>query len=484
MTAFDLEAFARLQARPSEIFRRPVRPLPPPPPIRYSAAPCVPLPIGRPRTLAAVRYPRARPAAPTGLDGLADLLTSALGFQRYEPANNYNAHRAYPSAQSLFPVEAFVVRGPRAWHYDAARHALRPVGETADGDPAGAGAMIAVLGRPGQLPDYYRELRWALTLCEAGHAVQATAAVAQALGYAAGVHTDFDDAALLSAIGAGPADGWLPAALIGPLSTPPADSSTRIGSAPSGGVPLPDDTVLAEDPVLHADRLAWPASHSLGSDDPGSDPRPKAGSDAASEMGDETGASWDHVLFTRSAGHSRGGFTASPATLPRQALTSALAACRHAARQDWSGLGVRLCLAVERVEALADGLYAWSPEAGDLTLLAPGAHLGAVQSAYLYPSTVMRVDTCNVAIMFLADYPSLIGSHGARGLRLSQLAVGALAQAAGLAMAAHGAFLRPARSFDPDRLGELADAKDGETVAYLALCGQARLDDLLLDLRV
>lgn len=452
MNGFDLRTFARRQARPSEIFNRPVRPLPPAPPIRYSTAPPVELPIGRPNPLASVRYPGALPVAPTGLDGLAALLPSALGFQRYEPGNNYNAHRAYPSAQSLFPVEAFVVRGQQAWHYDAARHSLRPVGTTRDGDPAGPGAVIAVLGRPGQLTEYYRELRWALTLCEAGHAVQVTAAVAQALGYAAAVHLDFDDAELLSAIGAEPGDGWLPAALIGPLST------------------LPDD------PVLYADRLAWPSAS------------PSAWSSAAPVGADDpvepTESAWEQVLFTRSAGHSRGGFTASPEPLPRPALESALTACRHAARRTWSGSGIRMCLAVERVAGLSDGLYAWSPEDGDLTLLSAGAHLGTVQSAYLYPATVMRVDTCNVAMMFLADYPSLIGSQGARGLRHSQLAVGGLAQAAGLAMAAHGAFLRPARSFDPDRLGELVDAKADETVAYLALCGVGRFDDLMLDLRV
>lgn len=457
---FDLDAFAHLQARPNLVFGRPVRPLPPAPPIRYSGAPDIPLPTGLANVLASVPYPSSRESAPAGLDGLTTLLQSALGFQRYEPANNYNAHRAYPSAQSLFPVEAFVVRGQQAWHYDAARHALRPVG-AADGDPAGQDAAIALLGRPGKLPEYYRELRWALTLCEAGHAAEVVAATAGALGYAGTVHVDFDDAGLLAAIGAESLDGWLPAAVIGLSPAAP-------GFPPSTPWEAPDD------PVLAADRLAWSDAVALA-------PSPYTATATWAGSADVT---WEHVLFHRSAGHSRGGFTASPAPLARQALAAALAASRAAAQRTWGGMSIRMCLAVERVEDLADGLYAWSPEDGDLDLLASGSYLAAVQDAYLYPATVTRVDTGNVALMFLVDYPAVAAKWGARGLRFSQLVMGALAQAAGLALTAHGAFLRPARSFDPDRLGEVAQCKPGETVGYLGLCGVSRLTDLMLDLRV
>lgn len=474
-TSDRIADFTHLQARPNLIFARPGprpgtgRTIGEVAPLRLADLPGTPLCIDRHQALARLPYPDRSPLGP---DALAALMAAA-GFQRYEPSNNYNAHRGYPSAQCLFPVEVFLCSDQGSWLLDASRHELRPtMGTAGTADPSVA-TTLAVLGRPGKLPTYYRELQWALTLCEAGHLTELLLSVAAALGFAPRLRLDFDDAALLQRIGAEPDDPWLPAALV------------ELGSADLTLTGTERARVEPADPVLAIDQLGW--GHPLGTAEIRSEVGPGIEISLA-EPSRSSSTSWADVLFERSSGRGTGGFAAAPDRLPGSTLANAMQQLRTAARQRWyqpsgSRAGQRVLAVVERVDGLADGLYEWPLLEGPGRLRRAGRFLTGVQQAFFYPETVTRVDTCNIVLLQVLDYAAIAAARGVRGLRASQLELGALAQAAGLSMAADGAFLRPCRSFDADRLAVLAELSETETVSYLCLGGTSRFTDLLLDLR-
>ena len=110
-------------------------------------------------------------------------------------------NRGFPSARCMFPSEMFLCTDAGSWQYDPAAHELRPVGTPCQGDPpttASDATALVIAARPGKLPGYYRELRWSLSLCEAGHLIGLTLALAAALGMTPRLRTDFDDQALLA----------------------------------------------------------------------------------------------------------------------------------------------------------------------------------------------------------------------------------------------------------------------------------------------
>lgn len=405
---------------------------------------------------------------------LQALLRAAAGFQRHEASHAFNAHRSHPSAQSKYPTELFVGIGDTTWHYDGAWDGLRPVGTTADDVPwgaldEGAPAFLAVLGRPNRLPAYYRELQWALTLCEQGHLAAMATQLARVLGFGAEVLVDFDDQGLLERIGAVPGDVWFPGVIIG------LDGERPGFPRSAGEWPAPSES------WLDADRRAW-MRHASSAGVGGGAHVPVPPSSVALPAPSRP---WSSVLFDRSGGRAPGGLTASPERLPAGVLGAALSAASDAAA-DWfppGRDGVEIFAVVQRTPDVEDGIYAWDPGTRRLEPREAGPHLAAVQQAFYYPRTVTRVDTCNVALCCAVDYDAALGIEGPRGLRLAQLRFGALMQASAMVCAAHDVFLRPCRSFDPDALGALLGVRPGLTVGYLSLVGRSRYTDLMLDMR-
>ncbi len=302
------------------------------------------------------------------------------------------------------------------------------------------------------------------------------------LGFEAVVGLGFDDRGLLERIGARPGDEWLPAAVV-----------ALDGACPSF-TPQGEDWPDTDDPVLRADRRAWQEGVERGAPDQDIDPvpdavraQPEPPRASAATSAATSSTTWSDLLFERSSGRSKGGFTASPDPLPPGVLHEALEAASDAATRDWDwGPGIRLLAAVERIDDIDnidDGLYAWDLATKKLHLLSPGRHLAHVQKSFFYPQAVTRVDTCNVAVFCVVDYPALLAAEGARGLRHAQLRLGALMQASAVACAAREVFFRPCRSFDPDGLTDLLGLAADETVAYLCLAGRSRFTDLMLDMR-
>lgn len=463
----DLLAFAETQARPLRLAIPPDGDDATPAPVRRAGA-ATPLPAGLHRLLDDVPYPRAT------VDERVPLATRVLGVlagagpQRFEARSAVNPHRGYPAAHCFFACEIFLRAGDAAWHYDPVGHRLVPVAGTGAADPAGAisrqgGAVLAVLAHLGGIPSRYRELRWALALCEAGHLTEQLALVAGAHRLAAAVRHDFPDAALLADLGCDPAQDWIPASVL------------EVGSARLDltGAAEPPDTPATTDTALAVDRAGW-STAPAGPATPKGLPEPAGGAAALS---------WSELLFQRSAGRCNKGFTAAPGPLPpgavadvARALTGTLGGQPEPERG-----GIQPILIVDRAGGLAPGSYL--PDAdGTLRRIGDGPGMAAVQRAFSYPMTEMSVLSCPAAVVFVVDHAGQLAA-GARRLRTAQLELGAAAQAAGFAITPHGGFLRPARSFDPDSLATELGLPPGRIPGYLALLGVNRFTDLLLDVR-
>jgi hypothetical protein len=360
---------------------------------------------------------------------LPALLSHALGTLRHEGGA---AHRAYPSPRSLFPVHAYLLQGRDAWRFDPLRHALQPV--AGSGTPAwDEPVVLALAGGYAGIPPAYGPLRFALAVLEAGHALRAVVDCAEALGLRAFVRLDFADEAVLGRLGL-PRDGsWGPLALV-ELDRPPP-------------------TAPARDPVAEIERACWGEA-------------PPAGG-------------WERLrglLAARTSGPA-GGLSASAARIPVELVRRAAAA----AAPPPGTIRPRLLAVAERVDGLDDGIH--EAKDGELVLLRAGRHLGGVQRAYSYPAETANIRSMNLAWMLVVDHRDVLERHGARGLRLAQLAMGFCAQGIACALAAGGLFARPIRSYHEAVLDELLGLGPRESVGYQLLCGVPRWRAPALDLR-
>jgi hypothetical protein len=381
--------------------------------------------------LAAISWPRAgaparRPpdTAGGGGSGLATwptVLVGTWGLQRREPGHRYNDHRSFPSPRCLYPTAALVLNAGDWFGFDPAAHAL--VRLTGQGAPDLTGpATLVCACRPGQLPAGYGSLRLPLAMLEAGHAAATAAMLARMLG-----------------------------------------ESARIGTRPVRG-PLDGDFTPAFQLRLPAARSAPPVSRPL----PAAPPPPPVSQSVAD------------VLFRRNSGRSpRGlGLTAAMAPIPAESIFRAAASQRSC-----SGIGVRLLVATERVNGLADGLY--EAHRNDLIPLRRGRLLALTQAAISYPAIQSVTMASFNAVWFLVvDYPAIVARHGQVGFRRAQLELGGRAQDIGLSLAADDCFARPIRSFHEPVLDDLLGLPPAQQVGYVLLTGRSRCTDLLLDLRV
>ncbi|PSL47140.1 hypothetical protein B0I31_12547 [Saccharothrix carnea] len=117
---------------------------------------------------------------------LAHLLTDVATPRRWEPWNQYNDHRAYPSARSAFPVDVVLVADGGAWPLDPVRRAL--VG----GAPArlGSSVRLDLVRRRERFSTGYGEFADVLVELEVGHLIAALADHAAQLGLRAQVGGD------------------------------------------------------------------------------------------------------------------------------------------------------------------------------------------------------------------------------------------------------------------------------------------------------
>jgi lambda repressor-like predicted transcriptional regulator len=418
------------------------------------------------------------------------LLAGALGVQRHEPCNPYNPHGAIPSARSAFAATAFAVEGGSVWRYLPFRHEVERVGAV----PLAAGAQdrsgvvhVCLVARYAAIPSGYGELRYALSVLEAGHAVANLVMVGMALGLHSRVDLAFVDDGLLELLRLDARDGWIPCAVV--TFAPDADGA-RTAPLPFGAVVRVTASPAAEDEVASVDRAGWIDGPALGEWSPRRGLTPAVVEGDGDDAEDASGHDLATVLWRRSSGRGPRGLSASFASVPSVALRRA---AREGARRDllWGSVasdgvsaGLRFVWVTERVDGVVDGIHSYDRRTGRLETVREGRFFARLQDGFSYPPTATAITTMNVVGFAVADHPAIVAALGPRGWRLANLEMGAAMQAASLAFASAGMFARPCRSFHEYVLDDVLGVDPSETVGYELIAGVDRFSDLSLDLRL
>jgi hypothetical protein len=136
--------------------------------------------------------PRPEPPPAPGVrqpfrrSAVARLLVDVLTPLRWEPWNQYNDHRAYPSPRAAYLVDVDIVVGDRRWPVDPLRRAtIGPDAPPLDGD-----VRLEFTRRPDRLSSGYGEFVHALIELEVGHIADALVANAARLGLHASADAD------------------------------------------------------------------------------------------------------------------------------------------------------------------------------------------------------------------------------------------------------------------------------------------------------
>jgi hypothetical protein len=105
----------------------------------------------------------------------ARLLVEVLSPSRWEPWNQYNDHRSYPSPRAAYLVEVEIVDGNDRWLFDPLRRATIAPNDQARHKPGLGGpaldraVRLEFVRRPDRLSTGYGEFAEALTELEVGH---------------------------------------------------------------------------------------------------------------------------------------------------------------------------------------------------------------------------------------------------------------------------------------------------------------------------
>ncbi|MFI6096107.1 hypothetical protein ACIA8G_11165 [Lentzea sp. NPDC051213] len=108
---------------------------------------------------------------------IAQLLIDVMTPQRWEPWNQYNDHRAYPSPRAAYLVDVEIVQGNDRWLLDPVRRAL--IGTHL---PDLTEARLEPVTHPERLSEGYGDFRDALAELEAGHVLAALTNHAKRMG--------------------------------------------------------------------------------------------------------------------------------------------------------------------------------------------------------------------------------------------------------------------------------------------------------------
>jgi hypothetical protein len=112
--------------------------------------------------------PGQRQPLPAG-SAVAQVILDVLTPVRWEPWNQYNDHRAYPSPRAAYLVDVDLVIGARRWPIDPVRRAT--IGP--DAPPLTGPVRLEFARRPDRLSSGYGEFVHALTELEVGHVAAA-----------------------------------------------------------------------------------------------------------------------------------------------------------------------------------------------------------------------------------------------------------------------------------------------------------------------
>jgi SagB-type dehydrogenase family enzyme len=417
-------------------------------------------PVGEP----ALRLDVGDPAS------LSTFLWYAFGFSRHHagPHVAYPYHRTVPSARCRFPTQLYVLlpeaegRRQGFYYFDALHHALVPVAVGAgprelhlpsagDGDEPPLAAFV-VTSLFWNTACSYQQYAYRLCTQEAGLALGNLEVVATAHGLPSRRHHYFDPAGLAATLRLLPEEETPFAVLTvagddAPVWDGAADAPVArdpLGHRWGGAMDADVTSVLvAVDQSARTTRPTVPAA-------PGHPVAPAAADPPVPPPdGQADSRTLGNALRTR---HS-GGETFEPAQRPldRDALERVLAYARAQDSLAVDGVDVRLLVAVNRVDGLTSGAYAWDPDPdrGDAwRLLREGDVVDAFEDAIKAAPSV-RARTAPAVVFVTANHAEAEPTWRDATTHVLSAEAGATTQRLLLAAATEGLAGRVLNAFRP-----------------------------------
>jgi SagB-type dehydrogenase family enzyme len=422
----------------------------------YEGAPVIDLPADPPApvtpALPVLQGGLGSTAAGDGPAFLSQVLfySAAISAAKRVPSTGYKyALRVNPSSGNLHPTEFhFITRGLRNWadglyHYRASSHMAeqRAVGLFDVGGTRISAPIVFVLTSIAWREAWkYRDRAYRYCLHDMGHAWQALALAARAIGCESSAVGCFPDDEVAASCRLS-LDEW-PMLIVGlhgasiPLAAPDAREtawfSGEANRLSNEEVPYPlIDSVHAATKCLGARSIAAAEPAPSGSGEIKL-PAPATSTRTFGEV----------VRKRRSALDFRGG----AASMSLAQLSAILDAATRRLSADFAAtFHVKLYLYAHRVKGLESGVYRHWPERAELELLKSGDQ--QVMAAGLSLGQELA-GNANVAFSMIADLERATGAHGDRGYRYAHFEAGAIghrmylaAEALGLQATGIGAFL-------------------------------------------
>jgi SagB-type dehydrogenase family enzyme len=412
---------------------------------QYEGAPLLDLPADPPS-------PGSAPA-PDGAAFLSQLLfySAAISASKLVPSTGYRyALRVNPSSGNLHPTEFhFLTHGLKPWpdglyHYRPSSHMAeqRAIGETAS-------PLVFVLTSIAWREAWkYRNRAYRYCLHDIGHAWQALALAAEAMGCESFATGHFPDDEVARACHLNE-DEW-PMLLVGIRTKPAGEnacSTTKLAEQSfglPGVVPLGKANQLSREttPYPRIDEIHNVTKLASGAEFSAAEPARKgSGEIKLPAPATSTRDFGETVRLRRSALNFYGG-TKSITLAQLSAILAATSAPRAA---DFAAASfIQLYLYVHRVEGLAPGVYRFWPETAELEEIKLGDQ--QVIAAGLSLGQELAGNAC-VAFSMIGDLDRATRAHGDRGYRYGHFEAGAVghrlylaAEALGLGGTGIGAF--------------------------------------------
>ena len=417
----------------------------------YDGVPVVDLPADPPvAPIAAWDVLQGAGGSTGALDGASFLsqlffYSAAISATKLAPAtgNTYSL-RVNPSSGNLHPTEFhFVSRGLSGWadglyHYRPSQHMAE---QRAIGDFRFEGSLVMILTTIAWREAWkYRERGYRYCLLDVGHAWQAVALAARAMGCRCTAIGSFDDGALGARLGLA-GDEW-PMLILKieggsiPLGTTAPTASTLPAGVPnslSAHVLMPDLI-----PEIHAatceNREPWERPDSAFTD---------------TELG---GRTFGNVARSR---RSALDFIGGDVEISMAQLLALLSVTREPL--------LTIYIYVHRVSGLEPGLYRYAEalerlKSGDQRVVAAGLSLGQNLAG----------NAC-IALSMVANVEGAAARYGGRGYRYAHMEAGAVGHRLYLAAEALGLRATGIGAFFDDRVHEYLDLETGQVVYHFAI---------------
>ncbi|CAI8011066.1 Putative nitroreductase MJ1384 [Geodia barretti] len=400
----------------------------------YPGLPTVALPAEMPSpeapTLPAVGGVMSESPDPLDLAAVAQLLHYSAGLIRRSTLRTAGEvhYRAAASAGALYPIELYVVCGDLPglaaglYHYSPSGNSLSllrsgnfrgNLAAATAGHPsvADAPATIVCSSVFWRSAWKYRERGYRYCYWDNGTILANMTATANALGLSAEIVAGFVDSEVDALLGLeSSSEATFCLVPIGNGSpTPPAVSP--LDAVDAGVLGVERRTEYPETSTLHAgsvlantsDVARWQNSAHVRKDSANA----KEGPDSAL-----LGATIAHRGSTRRFARE---------AMPTGRLEALLAACTSPVPADYGGGLIDTYLIVNAAEGISPGTYFYSPEEGQLQLLAEGEF--REEAGHLCFEQALGADASAVAY-FMADLDSILSRFGNRGYRIAQLEAG------------------------------------------------------------